>query len=245
MSAGQVVILRAPEDSGELVAAVMAKGFDALVEPVLSIEYQPADFSDVGPEDVLVFTSAHGVEAFVRGCGARDNPVYVVGKNTAEAALAAGFGQIETGEGSVSDLAQQLVFDQKTALKHLVYVRAADVSFDLKGFLTEKGLKITEIIAYHADQVQNLSIKLLHALDRGQIKAICVFSARGGQVFADLIEQYGRTVRLKTVMALCLSEHVVQSVSVLPFQRCVVAPTPDRHGMIKLMEYISVIKESE
>ena len=52
MSAGQVVILRAPEDSGELVAAVMAKGFDALVEPVLSIEYQPADFSDVGPEDV-------------------------------------------------------------------------------------------------------------------------------------------------------------------------------------------------
>lgn len=243
MSGGQVVILRAPEDSGELAEAIRAQNFEPLAEPVLAVGFLDADFSLIDAEDMLVFTSAHGVEAFARGCDLRSNAVYVVGKNTAEAAGLAGFERIETGAGTVADLAKDLVAEYKTTLKPLIYVRAADISYDLKGFLTENGVEMREIIAYRADPAQNLSIKLLHALDRGQIKAVCVFSARGGQVFADLIEQYGRTVRLKTVMALCLSEHVVQSVSVLPFLRCVVAPTPDRHGMIKLVEDISINKE--
>jgi uroporphyrinogen-III synthase len=79
---------------------------------------------------------------------------------------------------------------------------------------------------------------LLHGLDKGEIKAVAVFSARGGGVFSDLIEQYGRAVRLKSVMALCMSDLVVQSVSVLPFQQSVIAAKPDRYGMMELVDNI-------
>lgn len=240
MSARKVVILRQADDAAEYIDALRARGLESIAEPILTIEYLDADFSDIDAERPLVFTSAHGVEAFVRAKADRANPVFTVGRNTAQAALDGGFTNVETAAGTVDDLAILLKNRAETGLRPGFYVRAEDVSRDLSGILQKDGINIHEIIAYRAIPAPNLSIELLKSLDKREINAILFFSTRGATIFRDLIEQYGRAVRLKTVRALCISGPVLQSVSVLPFQGTELAETPDRHGMMKLLESISV-----
>jgi uroporphyrinogen-III synthase len=119
-------------------------------------------------------------------------------------------------------------------------VRGADISTDLREILKKSGIFIGEIVAYAAHPIEKLSHSLLKSLDNREFEAVMLFSARGGAHFAALMEQYDRAVRLKQTKALCLSEAVLQSVSVLPFQKALVAGTPDRHGMLELIETISV-----
>ncbi len=240
MKAGTILILRSEEDSEELAEAIRAMGFEPFAEPVLSIEYLDAELSETGEGRPLIFTSAHGVRAFARLDTHRGHPVFTVGSNTADEAREQGFTDIRNAEGTAEDLMDLLLLAHKTGLTTPVYMRAEDVSKNLKEILAKNGMNIEEFILYRANLAQNLSISLLKKLDNREIKAVMVFSARGGRIFSELVEQYDRTHRLKGTKALCISDGVVESVSVLPFEAAIAAQTPDRYGMIELLEKLSI-----
>ncbi len=238
MKAQTIVIARPPEDSEELSAAVAAVGFKPLVEPILRIETTGTDLPDIKAGTPLIFTSSNGVKVLARRYEERSNPVYTVGRNTADEARRAGFTNIETAAGTVDDLVDILL---KSGLKEgpmPVYVRGRDVSKDLRGLLAGQAVTIQEFTAYRSVPAENLSLDFLRSLDRKEVAAVMFFSAKGGHVFAGLMEQYDRTSRIRTTKALCISEAVLQSVSVLPFGGSLVAETPDRYGMIKLLEHL-------
>lgn len=240
MSARTVLILKSsPSDSG-LLEAIAAKGFEALEEPILTMDYTDDVLPVLTPDTPLVFTSANAVRAFVRKVECRTHPVYTVGPNTEAEARAAGFEQVENGGGTIDDLVDYLLKLPKTEFISPLYVRAEDVSGDLKGFLGKNGIILREFIAYKAIPAHNLSLNLLQKLDKREIKAILFFSKRGAQTFTELVEQYGRLTRLKGIKALCISDGVVKSVSVLPFEAVLAAQTPDRYGMIDLLEKLSI-----
>lgn len=238
MNGKTIVICRPKDDSAELVAVVTAKGFQPLVEPVLGIEYVPADFPGITPNEVLVFTSANGVKAFARGADLRGNTVYTVGRNTADEAQRVGFTNVKTAAGTVDDLVDILLKEYVSTKDDILYVRGEEISKDLKRALLKGGITIRELTAYRSVPANNLSLDLLRALDTKEVAALLFFSAKGGGVFADLIEQYGRAHTTRTTKALCISGAVLQSVSVLPFGGSFVADTPDRYGMIKLLEQL-------
>lgn len=233
-----IVICRPVEDSAELAQAARAQGFVPIVEPVLAIEYLQPDFSAATQNEILVFTSANGVTAFAKGSDLRENPIYTVGRNTADAARQAGFTNVKTAAGSVDDLVEILLKDYAETDVPILYVRAEEISKDLRSELLKHGLTVRELTAYRSVPADNLSLDLLKALDARDVAAIMFFSAKGAAVFAALLEQYGRTARIRTSNALCISEAVLQSVSVLPFGMNSVAETPDRYGMIKLLEQL-------
>lgn len=241
MSHGKILITKTEDDSTELSAAVRKAGFEPMVEPMLAIDYVEEGWPDISESTPLIFTSSHGVQSFARKNAGRTHPVYTVGTGTAETARLMGFSNVSTAAGTVQDLAEMLTLLPKTALISGIYVRAADISQDLKQILAKNDVLIDEFTGYKANPVENLSLNLLKALDNREIYAVLLFSNRGGRVFAELVEQYGRSVRLKQTKALCISDSVLKSVSVLPFQRGLVARTPDRYGMMELLEGISVI----
>jgi uroporphyrinogen-III synthase len=243
MKRRKIVLLRSEDENTEMADFIVSKDFEPLTEPILIINDLEADYSPIKKGSPLIFTSAHGVRVLANHVKERDNPVYAVGRNTEAAARQEGFFQVETGEGGVENLADMLVSSLKDTKETPVYIRAADISHDLRRILHQKGVSIAEITAYSAEPAQNLSLSLLQSLDRREVGAILFYSKRGGEVFSGLIEQYARSVRLKSIKALCISEAVLQSVSVLPFRQCLVAPTADRHGMMKLVEEISVNEE--
>ncbi len=242
MSENLVAILKSSGDGDSLYdEAVRKAGFVPLFEPMLKIEYIRMELPEIKEDTLLIFTSAHGVESFVRCHAARTNPVCTVGDDTAQAAKLARFENIVSAKGDGHALSELLIQRHaQTPLISPIYVRATEISYDLASNLYEKGIFLQEIVGYQAHNVQNLSIKMLQALDKGKIKAVLLFSARGAQCFADLIEQYGRQNRLKAVQALCIAPSVLKSVSVLPFKDIQIAKSPDRHGMMELIENISI-----
>ncbi len=240
MSAGKILITKTIEDSVVYADAVRAVGFKPLIEPMMQIKPVEFELSDFSPETPLVFTSSHGVRAFAMKTRERQFPLYVVGRSTAETAQGLGFRSLEVVAPCAENLAELMIQMLKQTEKKAVYMRGEDISYDLSGFLRNNGVNLREIVAYRAIPCENLSIDALKSLDNREIYAVMLFSKRNARIFADLIEQYGRTVRLKYTKALCISDAVLQSVSVLPFQQGLVAKDPDRHGMIGLLEDISV-----
>jgi len=235
MSAKIIVMARA-DGGAEIEEAITALGFDPLVEPILSIQYTEGDAPEIKEETPLIFTSANGVRALAHKTDIRANKVYAVGRNTADEARQAGFDNIENAEGAVEDLAALLLEPLRTSLIPALYVRGEEISHDLAANLAKNGVSIDQWIGYKAIPAQNLSIRLLKKLDNREIEAIMFFSSRGGQIFAELAEQYDRISRMRTIRALCISEAVLQSVSVLPFRDAVISDTPDRYGMMKLLQ---------
>lgn len=241
MRAKRIVITKTQDDSTELAEAVRKAGFDPLFEPMLEIDHVEDGWPDIAPNAPLIFTSSHGVRAFANASPCRSHPVYTVGTSTAETARFLGFSNVATAAGTAQDLAEMLTLLPKIDLISAIYVRAADISQDLRQILAKNDLFIDEFVGYRANPVENMSLNLLKSLDNQEIYAVLLFSNRGGRIFAELVEQYGRAVRLKPTKALCISDSVLQSVSVLPFQRGLIARTPDRYGMMELLEGISVI----
>ncbi len=241
MKNSKVLITASRGESEELSRAVRAAGFEPLYEPMLAIEYVENGWPDIEAGAALIFTSTHAVEAFGRHSAVRGNPLFVVGEQTAQKARSLGFDDIRAVAPDANGLIQILSFLDKKELISFFYARGEDVSQDLTQILQEIGVMIDEFTCYKARPVENLTVNLLKSLDNREINAVMLFSSRGASAFADLMEQYDRAVRLKSTKALCISEAVLQSVSVLPFQQGLIARTPDRYGMMELLTEISVI----
>ena len=241
MKANKVLITTSRGEGEALSQAVRASGFEPIYEPMLSIDYVEQGWPDIAADAPLIFTSFHGVEALARHWEVRSNPVYVVGKETAETARSYGFEDVRGTAPTVENLIDMLSLLPEKELISAFYARGADISRDLGQILREKGAILSEFVCYNARPVENLTINLLKSLDNREINAVMLFSSRGAKAFAGLIEQYDRAVRLKSTKALCISEAVLKSVSVLPFQQGLIARTPDRYGMMELLTEISVI----
>ena len=243
MSAKKILITKSAGDSEELSEAVRAAGFEPIHEPILEIEYTEENWPDIPEDAPLIFTSSHGVQAFALYNEGRNHPVYAVGRNTAETARSEGFTNVQTAAGNAEELGEMLSQLPERVLISAFYIRAEDISRDLRQIVAKNGVSLQEFIGYKANPVEKLSLDLLKALDNREIYAVLLFSNRGARVFAELIEQYDRPVRFKTIKALCISDSVLKSVSVLPFQQGSVARTPDRYGMMELLKEVSVNKD--
>lgn len=232
----KIIILRPKDDCADYIAQIEAMGYEAIAEEILSVSHTGEPLPEIAPDAALVFTSANGVRAFAALSPERSYPVFTVGHNSAEAAQEAGFTLVESAGGKAEDLVGLLLERSKTGLKNVFYVRGADVSADIGIILSKNGINTQEYIAYRADLAENISIQCLKSLKNRDVKAVMAFSARGAAHFASLVRQYGRETALKTAQALCIGEGVLESFRDLPFKEVVVAPTPDRYGMMSLLQ---------
>lgn len=247
MTARTLVILKSglmEEGEGDaLAAAITQNGFTPLLEPILAIEPITADFSGIPDAAPLIFTSAHALRIFAAADSRRNHPVYAVGAVTADLARAKGFTQVCDGGGTVQTLTELLRNNLKMEGMGAYYLRGAEISQDLTGNLGKEGFNITDIVTYAAHSASNLSKSLLDALKNEDVNAILFHSRRGAETFIALVRAAGLAAHLTATKALCISQAVVQSVSVLPFCQCVVASRPDRDGMIMLVKNISISKQ--
>ncbi|WP_439470864.1 uroporphyrinogen-III synthase [Brevundimonas sp.] len=82
-----------------------ARGFEPLIAPVLAVRPIIQPVPDLTGIAALAFTSPNGVAVFADLTPARDLPVFVVGDATAERARQAGFADVTSASGALSDLA--------------------------------------------------------------------------------------------------------------------------------------------
>ena len=106
-----VLVTRPVEDARSFVAALEARGHEALVEPMLTVAPAqgvklPLDLTGI---QALVVTSANGARVFARLSEARNLPVFAVGDASAAAARAVGFETVESAGGDIADLARLVI----------------------------------------------------------------------------------------------------------------------------------------
>ena len=101
----RVLLTRPRADSEELASILSRRGYDCIVEPLLSVDDTAAPAPDLRGVQAFLVTSANGARALAAATERRDLPVFAVGDATARAADEAGFRAIENAAGDVDALA--------------------------------------------------------------------------------------------------------------------------------------------
>ncbi|UWQ22373.1 uroporphyrinogen-III synthase [Jannaschia sp. W003] len=206
------VLLTRPRPASERVA--VALGVPCIIAPLLEIVAVGAP-----PEaEALLLTSAHGVDAWAEGGGARGLPTWCVGPRTAERARAAGLDV----RGTAADAAALAAMVPEDA-PPLLHARGADVRGDLAARLRARGLRVAEAVLYEA-RARPLTEEALALARAGPVLAP-VYSPRSARLLGN---EWPRGA-LGNLRAVALSGAVARALPVPPLA---VAARPDGAAMI-------------
>jgi uroporphyrinogen-III synthase len=141
------LIITRPEPSATRFAQDLRAawpGAEVVVSPLMRIAYGGA-VPDPAPDEVLIFTSRHGVEGFCRLSPRRDRSACVVGTATAEHARAAGFDVIAEA-GDAAALLARIAEDGVAG--PFLHIRGAHVAADIAGALRKAGHAARDAVVY-------------------------------------------------------------------------------------------------
>ena len=236
-----ILITRPQADAAELAAILAARGIESTVEPLLTIRPETAPAIQLDNVQALLFTSANGIRCFAAVNPRRDLKVFAVGDNSAAAARAAGFSQVESAAGDVESLARLVTDRLHPRDGKLLHAAGAHLAGDLRGQLQAAGFVVERVVLYHAEPATALSHASVMNLRLGGIDAVALFSPRTARLFKELWRQtsdqagLGSGAGLGDAMALCLSRAVAEEIGDLGWKSIEIAETPDRAGMLALI----------
>ena len=234
----RILVTRPRADAEALVAALAARGHEALVAPMLEIR-APAPGAappDLDGVQALLFTSANGVRALAALTARRDLPVFAVGDASARAARAAGFARVESAGGDVADLARLVRARCDPAAGALYHAAASRLAGDLKAALADAGFALRRDTLYESVAAQALPEALRAALASGRLDAATFFSPRTAATFVALVRDAGLAGACTRVTALCLSPAVATALAPLAWRAVSTAAEPTQDSLLAALD---------
>lgn len=195
-------------------------GLEPIVAPLLRIERLTIEAPDLGGVAALAFTSVNGVEAFADLTDRRDRPVFTVGDRTAEAARAAGFGDVRSAGGAIGDLAGLL---REQARGVVLFPGAREPAGDIGALLAGSGVEPRLWPVYAAVETC--------AAAADAFDAVLVHSPRAGRALAAATG----AVQARNAVAVAISEAAAAPLQSLPFREIRVAAHPDENAMMSAL----------
>ncbi len=230
---GSVLVTRPADEAETLAAAVAAKGYAVMIEPLLRIVNRAV----APPPDsyhALAFTSANGVRAFAALSGERAKPAYAVGGTTASALRSAGFADVRDAGGDAEILAR-LIAQSAGPGARVLHPSGAAVAGDLPGALGRAGITLENLVVYDAVAAERLSDALVQALYACTIGHVLLFSARTAAHFGTLTARAGLAEKMRATTALCLSDAVAREARRIAWRQVGVARTKTSQSLLDLL----------
>jgi uroporphyrinogen-III synthase len=233
----RLLVTRPAVDAAPLVTALEARGHDALVQPLLSIEpVAPEPPLDLAGVQALLFTSANGVRAFAGASSERGLPVFAVGDATAEAARTAGFAEVESAKGDVQDLAHLVGRRLDPAAGPLLHGAGGSLAGDLQGDLKSAGFSVWRSVLYTAEPVRQLAEPVRAALAEGRLDAVLFFSPRTAKSFVRLVADHDLAAACERCRAVCLSQAVADALGALSWEGVHVAARANQQALLDCLD---------
>jgi uroporphyrinogen-III synthase len=232
--AGLVIVTRPAAQSGSVAEALTRKGYEALTEPMLEIEYKSPALPDLARFGGLIFSSANAVAPLAERVDAHPLPAYAVGRATATALRSAGFRDVRCGENGAAALIK-LVAANHFSPAPLLYLSGRVVAHELVGVLLSRGIQVERVVVYDALPATQLSAPVLEALYACTIDSVLFFSKRTATTFGTLVVNSGLELQLRTVSALCLSASVAEGVLASHWKQILVAEKPTMDSLLALL----------
>src|SRR5438105_9316645 len=165
----RALVTRPRAEAAGLAEALMARGIEAIVEPLLDIHYREGPSPDLAGVQAVLCTSANGVRALARLSGERQLPLLAVGEASAARARAEGFADVASAGGNVDELVRLACERLHPDAGRLLHVAGSDVAGDLAGELRGAGFAVERAVLYEARPAAGLSPATVHALAAGLI----------------------------------------------------------------------------
>jgi uroporphyrinogen-III synthase len=207
----RLLLTRPEPDAQRTAAALRAQGHDVITAPLLRIEPAVDAQIGAGPWAAVLITSAnaaHAVAAHARVTPLRALPVFTVGRRSAEAMAAAGFADVTSADGDMSDLAR-LVAARMPRAAPLLYLAGEDRAGDLADDLRARGFAVETIIVYRAIAATGLPVTAAQALASGT-DGVLHFSHRSAETYVNAARAAGMLANALKPVHFCLSAQVAE-----------------------------------
>jgi uroporphyrinogen-III synthase len=234
----RALVTRPRAEAAALAEALMARGIEAIIEPLLEIHYRDGPAPDLAGVQAVLCTSANGVRALARLSDERAVPLFAVGEASAARAREEGFAHVESAGGNVDDLARLAGEQLRPDKGRLLHVAGSDVAGDLAGELRRAGFAVERAVLYEARPATGLSAATAQALAAGLIDFALFFSPRTAAIFVRLAERAGIATALRNVAAVSISAAADGALAGIEFRARQVAATPDQQGLLAALDAI-------
>ncbi|WP_407149650.1 uroporphyrinogen-III synthase [Bradyrhizobium sp. ORS 86] len=238
-----VLVTRPHPDNEATLASLRARGFDALAAPMLRFEPLPFHDDDGTHYDAVMLTSANALRAIdLTGSRLLRLPLFAVGAHTADAARAAGFGEVLVAKGDAIAL-RDLVLARVDAgalakAARLLYLAGADLSRDLAGELGQKGLTVVTRTTYRMAPVASFPREVTEAFLANRITAVLHYSRRSALAFLDAVRARGLEISALALPQCCISAAVASVLRDAGATQVAVAARPDESALLDALDRV-------
>jgi uroporphyrinogen-III synthase len=232
----RLLLTRPEPDAQRTATALRAQGHDVIAAPLLRIEPVADAKIGKGPWAAILITSANAANAIVAHASVtplRALPVFAVGRRSAEAMAAAGFADVTSADGDVSDLAR-LVAARMPPAAPLLYLAGEDRSGDLAGELRARGFAVEITIIYRAVAATGLPPAAADALASG-IDGVLHFSRRSAEAYVDAARAAGLLANALKPVHFCLSAQIAEPLAQARAADIRIAERPNEAVLIALI----------
>lgn len=190
----RILVTRSRPGAHSTASALIERGYEPVVEPLLEIEAVPAD---IPAFDALAFTSVNGVRHFSGMNSWREGPVWCVGERTAVEAQDAGYQNVRSANGDVVALAS-LIEEEIEEDVRLLHAGNEESLGDLAGRLKAQGVDATFLPIYRSKAADTPGQELARAL-RGEtvLDGVLIHSPKAGAILAEFLRASPAAARLK------------------------------------------------
>ncbi|WGR94726.1 uroporphyrinogen-III synthase [Bradyrhizobium sp. ISRA443] len=232
-----VLVTRPHPDNEATLASLRARGFDAVAAPMLRFEPLPFHDDDDAHYDAVILTSANALRAIdLTGSRLLRLPLFAVGAHTADAARAAGFGEVLVAKGDAVALRDLVLARVEAgALKSaatLLYLAGADLSRDLAGELGKKGMTVVTRTTYRMAPVASFPGEVSEAFLANRITAVLHYSRRSALAFLDAARAGGLEISALALPQCCISAAVALVLRDAGATQVAVAARPDESALL-------------
>jgi uroporphyrinogen-III synthase len=231
----RVLVTRPHDDAVETAARLAALGHEAIIAPLLEIRFRDGAEIALDGVQAILATSANGVRALSRRTARRDVPLFAVGRQSADAARAAGFADVRSADGDGNALAQATLRWARRDGGALLHVAGRETQGELGAMLTREGFAFRTLTLYDAVAAAALPDEAASALRTQSLDAALFFSPRSARVFADLVRRAGLADRCRALLAAAISEAAAKALDGLEFAAIRSAPHPDHEALLTLL----------
>ncbi len=232
----RILFTRPKADAERTAAALRARGHDVVIAPLLDIELLSDPDLGAGPWRAILVTSANAVRAIVqhrRHDELRGVAVFTVGQHTAQAMRDAGFTDVASADGNVTDLAK-LVAARVKPQERLLYLAGEERSGDLAGLLRARDFAVHTALVYRAVVAKTLPGHAAAAVKAG-IDGVLHFSRRSAEAYVNAVRAGGlQDAGLTRPVHFCLSARVAEPLKEAGAGQIRVAARPEEAALIEL-----------
>jgi uroporphyrinogen-III synthase len=235
------LLVTRPEPDGERTAAALrARGHDVLVAALLRVEaVADAELGDGALRENwagIVITSANAARALAshpRRAELMRLPLFAVGRRSAEAARAAGFGEVTSADGDARDLVRLVA--ARAAGAPLLYLAGEDRAVDLAAELAAHRVPVTTAVVYRTVKAAAFPPKLQRAFSAGLVDGVLHFSRRSAEAYLACAAAGDVLDRALAPLHYCLSPQVAEPLAAAGAATLRVAPRPDEAALLDLL----------